>query len=120
MKKKWIIINLRKTNKYIFLVLLGALSFVSLTYTEGESKFFNKEYTHPIIYTIGYSLSLCISFILLIISNRLNKRNNNAKNLSLQSDISLIPSNFDVKQVSIKEKFLWILLVSIIDLFLVY
>ena len=118
MKKKCITINLRKTNQYIFLVFLGALSFVSLTYTEGESKFFDDYNLHPIIYTIAYSLGLCLSFIFLIIAKILNKRNsNNTRHLSSQNDMSLILSNFGVKHVSKKEKYLWILLVSIIDLF---
>ena len=79
MSKKHITFNLKNTNKLIFLVFLGALSFVSLSFVEGESKFFDQENYHPIIYTITYSLGLCLSFIFLIIYKIKNKRNSPKK-----------------------------------------
>ena len=79
MSKKHITFNLKNTNKLIFLVFLGALSYVSLTFVERESKFFDEENYHPIIYTITYCLGLCLSFIFLIIYKIKNKRNSPKK-----------------------------------------
>ena len=116
MSKKYIIFNLKNTNKLIFLVFLGALSYVSLTFVERESKFFDEENYHPIIYTISYSLGLCLSFILLIIYKIQNKRKNKKKILLIESGGTVASHSLsDVKKITHLEKFLWLLLVAIID-----
>ena len=74
---------------------------------EDESKFFNEENLHPIIYNISYSLGSSLSFILLIIYNLKNKRKNKIIN-------PLLLEKTNINRISLKEKFLWILLVSIV------
>ena len=116
MSKKYIMFNLKNINKLIFLVFIGALSFVSLTFVERESKFFDEENYHPIIYTISYSLGLCLSFILLIIYKIQNKRKNKKKILLIESGGTVASHTLsDVKKITHLEKYLWLLLVAIID-----
>ena len=119
--KKCNFISFGKTNKSILLVFVGALLYFALTFTEGESKFFAEENFHPVIYNITYNLGLCLSFLLYIIYNIRNKnqtnRNNTKINLVLaEGKESLMTSTLhEVKQITTKEKYLLILLVSIID-----
>ena len=116
MSKKYIMFNLKNINIFIFLVFIGALSFVSLTFVERESKFFDEENYHPIIYTISYSLGLCLSFILLIIYKIQNKRKNKKKILLIESGGTVASHTLsDVKKITHLEKYLWLLLVAIID-----
>ena len=99
-------------NRYYLLIILGAISYGSMGLFENESKFFSGKLKYPIIYVLEYSLSLCLSFLFLIIYRIFNKRKiskDNNKQKKINSNSTLI------KQITRKEKFLWILLVSIID-----
>ena len=107
-------ISLGKINRYISLIFLALLPYALLSYVEEESKFFNENNLHPIIYSIIYSLGLCLSFIFLIIY-KIRNRTRTEKNSSLLIENINISIHFGVKKISKKEKFLWILLVSVID-----
>jgi len=115
MKKcNWI--SLGKTNKSILLVFVGAILYLALTITEGESKNFAEENYHPIIYNITYNLGLCLSFLLYIIYNIRNKKQTNANLVLIEGkELSISFASYRAKQITKKEKFLLILLVSIID-----
>ena len=119
MRCKCKIISLGKTNKYIFLILLGAILLIALAYVEYESKFFAEKKTHPIIYSMTYSLGLTLSFVLLIIYKIRNKRKN--KNYNLLLNIKNERMSFNtispIEKISTKKKFLWILLISGINYF---
>ena len=99
-------------NRYYLLIILGAISYGSMGLLQNESKFFSGKLKCPFIYVLVYSLSLCLSFLFLIIYRIFNKRKiskDNNKQKKINSNSTLI------KQITRKEKFLWILLVSIID-----
>ena len=66
-------ISFGKINRYIFLILVGAIFRAFITFLEHESKNFAEENKHPIIYSMIYSLGLCLNFILLIIIKIRNK-----------------------------------------------
>ena len=134
------IITLGKINKKIFLILIGGVIYTAILFIEHESMFFGdreipdnqrnqgneenqgnqgnagdeKKFQHPIIYSLMHSLSLCLSFIFLIIYY---KNNNNKNKLALIENIEKININKQKskKAISWKEKLLWILLVTIID-----
>ena len=64
------IITCGKVNKKIFLIVLGGLIFSLQLFIESQSEIFNgKKNAYPIIYTMMYSISLFLSFSLLIIFN---------------------------------------------------
>ena len=69
---------------------------------------------HPVIYCINYSLSLCLSFILIIIYKVWNK-NKNKKSRAQTIAYNNLNNLSQIKQVSRKEKYCLILLVSTID-----
>ena len=102
------LINIGETNRYIFLIFIGAVFLASLAIIKEQSKFL-AENLHPIILTIINSLSLSFSFILLIIYKIYN---NSQKEKKLGLFFSIKQQNIEIKN---KEKFLWILFVSIID-----
>ena len=103
-----------KINKYLWLIILALIFYACQTIIENESKFFGGDNKlHPVIYCINYSLGLCLSFILIIIYKVWNK-NKNKKNKTTVAYNNL--NNLSqIKQVSRKEKYCLILLVSIID-----
>ena len=106
-------ITLGKINKYIFLVLVDSIIYASLYYFELQSKHFYSNNYHPIIHIIIYSFGLCLSISLLLINKLYSKRKSN---IIISQENNPYLSNFTkIKRVSKKEKFLWILLVSIID-----
>ena len=111
------IISLGKTNKFLFLILIGAALSIALPFVENQSQFFAEVNTHPIMYSMTYSIGLSLSFTLYIIFKIRNKRKNNTRNSigSNRSDIFPFNSISPPKMESRKQKFLWILLVSGID-----
>ena len=123
MSCKYKFINCGKTNRYIFSILIGAVFYAAVIALENESDVFkdkNENNPHPIVYTLIYTFSLCLSFIFLIIykirTKRQNKNNNSItieQNLYTRKTMKTICHQ--VKIVTKKEKFLWILLVSVID-----
>lgn len=122
MAKKFNAISLGKINKRIFIILLGGVVYTGLLFVEQESMIFEEEQNkHPIVYALMNSLSLCLSFILIIIYYYKNKRTNVQVKLSLlESQLAereSINTTKQIKPTSKAEKFLWILLVSVIDFF---
>ena len=123
MSCKYKFINCGKTNRYIFSILIGAVFYAFVIVLENESTVFkdkNENNPHPIVYTLIYTFSLCLSFIFLIIYKIRTKSqsiNNNSitieQNLYTRKTMKTICHQ--VKIVTKKEKFLWILLVSVID-----
>ena len=115
------IISLGKTNKFLFLILIGGVLFISLIFVENFSKSFTEQKKHPVIYTLTYSIGLSLSFILLIIRNIRNKRNNNNLIKTLINKIELNPSVKAAfapsKQITKAKKYLWIFLISVINYF---
>ena len=102
------LISIGETNRYIFLIFIGAIFFGGSSSIKEQSKNFD-ENLHPIILTIINSLSLSLSFILLIIYEIYNK---SQKEKKLGLFFSIKKQDIEIKN---KEKFLWILFVSIID-----
>ena len=118
MVKKCNIISLGKINKNIFIVLLGGALYTGTTYVLKQSEFFGGEVNkYPVIFTLMHSLSLCLSFIFLIIYYIKNKKKNS------KSIPNLIENNYkdrrdkDKAKLSWKKKLLWILLVAVLDFF---
>ena len=113
MSRRCNLISFGKINKYYFLIPVGAIFYIFLIFIEGESIFFSEEYKHPIIYCLLYSLGLSLSFLFLIIYKIFNKSRKAKTNIAIIEQKNIISSPKQI--VSKKEKFLWILLVSIID-----
>ena len=115
-KGKCNIISFGKINLYILLVPLGAVfnSMIDLIKYSSE-KFGQEDYgaeQHPIIVVINYAIGLSLSSILFIIYKVRNKSKKNQRRISLDKSHSL---HSPIKEISKKEKFLWILLGSFID-----
>ena len=106
-------ITLGKMNKFIFLVLLNSIVYACLFNFEWNTIIF---YYHPIGYLIIYSFGLCLSIFLLLI-NKIRSKRKRKKIISQEKNPYLINST-KIKEVAKKEKFLWILLVSVIDFIL--
>ena len=102
MSKKCKCISLGEINRYIIFIIIGAIFMSGTSIITNISKFFNPENFYIIIFTLANSLGLSLSFILVIIYKKSNKVNKVNK-------LELIIKNHK------KEKFLWILFVSIID-----
>ena len=124
MSCKYKFINCGKTNRYIFSILIGAVFYAFVIVLENESTAFkdeNENNPHPIVYTLIYTFSLCLSFIFLIIYKIRTKSQNINNNNSITIEQNLYTRKtmkticHQVKIVTKKEKFLWLLLVSIID-----
>ena len=117
------IISLGKTNKFLFLILVAGVLFISLIFVENFSKSFTEQKKHPVIYTLTYSIGLSLSFILLIIYKIRNKRNNKNLNSLLfnktsKTDAITIKTVFTPsKQITKTQKLLWIFLISVINYF---
>ena len=127
MSRKCTKISFGKINRYLVLILIGAIFRALLTFMESMSENFDEENKHPIVYCIIYSLGLCLNFILLLI---IKFRNKSAKKVEKEKTIeNILPLDKDnqksirmsafthvhIKKISNKEKYLWILLISIID-----
>ena len=118
MQPKPCIISLGKINKYLFLILVGAVLLGSLTFLEGLTKFFAEVNYHPIIYSMTYSIGLSLSFIWLIIYKIRTKRRNIKEHILPKENKDEVANvHFHQKQITNKEKFLWILLASSINYF---
>ena len=128
-------ITFGKINRYIILILIGAIFRGLLTFLETQSSNFAEQNKHPIVYSMTYSIGLCLNFILLIIFKIRNKSekdiyiekekdkdkekintkvlsNKDNKN-SYKVDTSI--NTLRIKHISKKEKYLWILMISIVD-----
>ena len=101
-------INLGKTNRYIFLILIEPLLSFASDIIEKKSKFFTQKNLVTFIYSISVSLGYSLSFILFIIYKIRNKRKNNNAN-------QLIIRQTNINKISWKKKMLWVLLLSIIS-----
>ena len=123
MSRKCTKISFGKINRYIILILFGAIFRSLLTLLEQNSVNFENENKHPIVYSMIYSLGLCLNFILVLI---IKFRKKSAKEVEKKSVVdNLLPldkdnrinafANMNIKQITNKEKYLWILLISIID-----
>ena len=95
MSRKCTKITLGKTNRYIFLIIVGAILRACLTFLESKSYFFANENKHPIVYSITYSLGLCLAFILLIIYKT---RNKSAKVKELEKENTINTSFITIKK----------------------
>ena len=124
MSRKCTKISFGKINRYIILILFGAIFRSLLTLLEQNSVNFENENKHPIVYSMIYSLGLCLNFILVLI---IKFRKKSAKEVERKKSVvdNLLPldkdnrinafANMNIKQITNKEKYLWILLISIID-----
>ena len=114
------IITCGKVDKKIILIIIGGLVYCLQLFIETNSKIFgNEENKFPIIYTMMYSICLCLSFSLLLLFRVFNKRKKKKITSALvenkENDILDINDTNTTKRISRKEKFLWILLVSVVD-----
>ena len=124
MSRKCTKISFGKINRYIILILFGAIFRSLLTLLEQNSVNFENENKHPIVYSMIYSLGLCLNFILVLI---IKFRKKSAKEVERKKSVvdNLLPldkdnrinafANMNIKQITNKEKYFWILLISIID-----
>ena len=123
MSCKYKFINCGKTNHYIFSILIGAVFYAFVIVLENESTVFkdeNENNPHPIVYTLIYTFSLCLSFIFLIIYKiRTKSQSINNNSITIEQNLytrkAMKTVCHQVKIVTKKEKFLWLLLVSVID-----
>ena len=114
-KCKCKIISFGHINLYFLLIPLGALFRAAKELITSHSTKFgetDKEKQHPIIITINYASGLCLSFIFFIIYKICNKRKKISKIFLFEKITYKSTSN---KKITNKEKFLWILLGSVID-----
>ena len=114
------VITCGKINKKIILIIVGGLVYSLHLYIESESEIFGgKTNEFPVIYTMMYSICLCLSFSLLLIFNVYSKKKKDKITSSLIEDKGniIFEKNDTIKKkiISWKEKLLWILLVTIID-----
>ena len=134
MSRKCTKISFGKINRYIFLILVGAIFSAFITFLETQSTNFVKQNKHPIVYSLSFSLGLFLNFILLIIFKIRNKsekelekdkgeEKNTIKAVLIdehsQKTFNINPSakihNIKINKLSNKEKYLWILMISIIN-----
>ena len=117
-KCKCNIISFGHINLYILIILLGAVFNTAKYLITAKSKKLGEddpkkpESQHPVIITINYAMGLCLSFFFLIIYKLCNKRHK-ATNIFLLDNV--MNKSYINKEVTKNEKFLWILLGSIID-----
>ena len=115
-KCKCNIISFGHLNLYILLIPLGTILISIIELILFNSKKLNMEVTnkdkHPLIIVINYALGLCLSFICFIIHKIYSKRNKTTKIFLLEK---IMNKSIHNKNITKKEKFLWILLVSILD-----
>ena len=114
------VITCGKINKKIILIIVGGLVYSLHLYIESESEIFGGNTNEfPVIYTMMYSICLCLSFSLLLIFNVYSKKKKDKITSSLIEDKGniIFEKNDTIKKkiISWKEKLLWIFLVSIID-----
>ena len=140
MSEKLSKISFGKINRYIILILIGAIFRAFLTFLESQSSNFAEQNKHPIVYSMTYSIGLCLNFILLIIFKIRNKsekdiyiekekekdKDKNKSNIkallitednikTFKIDISNNVNAHLIKHISKKEKYLWILMISFVD-----
>ena len=116
------VITCGKINKKIILIIVGGLVYSLHLYIESKSEIFGGDTNtneFPVIYTMMYSICLCLSFSLLLIFNVYSKKKKDKITSSLIEDKEniIFEKNDTIKKkiISWKEKLLWIFLVSIID-----
>ena len=107
-------ISLGNVNLKIFLIFVPIIFRFCLSFAESQSEFYIEINSHPILYTLNYSLGLCVSFSLLIIYKIRNRTKNKEFN-KLISEHNNLESSTRIKKATTTEKYLWILLVSFID-----
>ena len=117
MATKCKIISCGKINKKIISLIIGGIFYAMTLFFEDSSKIFSPTNPHPIVYTLIYSVGLCLSFIFYVVYRIKNRRKESIN--SLITEQNSYESNFNLhvvsKTISKKEKYLWILLVSVID-----
>ena len=117
-KCKFNIISFGHINLYLLLILLGAFFnaakylITSKSDKLGQDDPKEPEKQHPVIITIIYALGLSLSFIFFIIYKLCNK-GPKTNHIFLLDRLTARTSN--IKEITKKEKFLWILLGSIFD-----
>ena len=117
------IISFGHINLYILLIPFGVILDNLLDIIRKNSTKLSldnyKENQHPIIITINYALSLCLSFIFFIIYRVSSKSDKIKKSNFIDKLLNKYNNN---RSISIKEKFLWILLGSILHFvsFIIY
>ena len=102
------LISLGEMNRYIALIFIGSIFCAIVTVITKSSINFNERNNHPIVLCIAYSLGLSLSFFLFIIHKIYTKRKKENK-------LERFSFNNQIIEHKKKEKYLWILLVSIID-----
>ena len=114
MRKICKLINVGKINKYYILIFFGSIINFVICMINYDTDLYDIRFSHPIIYNFIISLSSCLSILLLLINKLYYKRKNPNKNYLSIIKENTITNNIP-KLVSKKEKFLWFLLVSIIN-----
>ena len=81
------VITCGKINKKIILIIVGGLVYSLHLYIESESEIFGGDTNEfPVIYTMMYSICLCLSFSLLLIFNVYSKKKKDKITSSLIED----------------------------------
>ena len=102
------LISIGEINRYIALIFIGSVFSTTLIIIAKKSKNFNQDNNHPIVLCVAYSLGLLLAFILFIIHKVYTKRKKENK-------FERFSINMQIMEHNKKEKYLWIILVSIID-----
>ena len=106
------IISFGHINIYILLIPLGAIFDAANDIIRAKSEKFGRrgmnKRQHPLIITINNALGLSLSFIPFIIYKVCNKRNKSKNNFFIEKTMTK-------SYITKKEKFLWILLASVLD-----
>ena len=100
------------SKKFIFIIIQIIVNF-GLMAIKRQSQFFQETNRHPIVYCITYSLGLCLSFILLLIYKKRNKKIIHSD--VEQNNLITAPIQQKVVSISIIEKFLLFSLVAGLD-----
>ena len=114
-KCKCKLISLGQINKKFLLIIILVIFSLCSMLIRTKTKFFSDKQEHPIVYCLTYSLSLCFSFIFLVIYKFHNKKKKRDK-IEVEQNylISLLVPN-QAKVISFMEKFLLFSLVAGLD-----
>jgi divalent metal cation (Fe/Co/Zn/Cd) transporter len=81
MARKCKIISCGQINKKIISLIIGGIFYAMTLFFEDSSKIFSPTNPHPIVYTLIYSIGLCLSFIFYVVYRIKNRRKKNINSL---------------------------------------
>ena len=94
MATKCKIISCGKINKKIISLIIGGIFYAMTLFFEDSSKIFSPTNPHPIVYTLIYSVGLCLSFIFYVVYRIKNRRKKNINSLIIDQNSNENNLNF--------------------------